>query len=378
MENKRIYLSPPYQNGREKIFANEAFDSNWIAPIGPQVDAFEREICEYTGALHAAALSSGTAALHLALILAGVKQGDDVVCSSFTFAGSAFPITYLGATPVFVDSEESTWNISPTLFEEAVISRKKIGKTIRAAVVVHLYGQSADLDPIAAICEKHGIVLIEDAAESLGATYKDRFTGSIARFGILSFNGNKIITASGGGMLVGKSKDEIDHARYLATQARDPAPYYQHTSIGFNYRMSSICAAVGRGQLTDIEFRVQRRREIFARYAESLLSIDGISFMPEAGFGRSNRWLTCMLIDPEKIHIGPEELRLSLEAKNIESRPLWKPMHLQPVFADAPAFIDGTSQRLFRTGICLPSGTAMTDAELDKTVSCIIVTLNGK
>ena len=369
--SKRLYLSPPHLSGKEIDFVNDAFASNWIAPIGPQVDAFEKEFCDVTGARHAAAVSSGSAALHLAMILAGVKTGDEVLCSTFTFAGSAFPITYLGATPVFVDAEEQSWNMDPQLLEKAVLDRKKKGKRVKAAIVVHLYGQSADLDPILEICRRHDIALIEDAAESLGATYKGKSTGTMGRIGIFSFNGNKIVTTSGGGMLVSPEKDLVDKARFLATQARDSAPHYEHSQVGYNYRLSNVCAAIGRGQLAVLQKRIERKREIFARYQSSLAAMPGFSFMPEAIWGVSNRWLTCLTIDQKKAGITSEDARLTLEKENIESRPLWKPMHLQPVFAKAPAYVNGVSKRLFANGLCLPSGTAMSDEDIERIIAIV-------
>jgi pyridoxal phosphate-dependent aminotransferase EpsN len=328
-------------------------------------------MCAYTGASYAAALSSGTAAIHLALLIIGVKPGDEVLCPTFTFAGSAFPVTYTGATPVFIDSEKESWNMDPDMLDSALTDRIKKGKEPKAVIVVHLYGQSANTDAIAAVCEKHGVVLIEDAAESLGSLYKTRHTGTIARFGILSFNGNKIITTSGGGMLLGCNKADIDKARFFATQARDPAPYYEHTNIGYNYRMSNIVAAIGRGQLTAIEERVQRKREIFEYYRTALGDIEGIGFMPAPDWGRSNRWLTCITLDHKKISVTPLEINRRMEEQNIECRPLWKPMHLQPVFKDCPAYTNGVSEDLFKTGLCLPSGTAMTGENLSRVVSCL-------
>jgi pyridoxal phosphate-dependent aminotransferase EpsN len=369
--SKRIYLSPPHMSGKESQFVNDAFSSNWIAPIGPQVDAFEKEFCAVTGAKHAAAVSSGTAALHLAMILAGVKSGDEVLCSTFTFAGSAFPIVYQGAMPVFVDAEEQSWNMDPQLLERAILDRKKKGKRIKAAIVVHLYGQSADLDPIADICRRHNITLIEDAAESLGATYKGKHTGTMARIGIFSFNGNKIVTTSGGGMLVSPEKNLVDKARFLATQARDSAPHYEHSHIGYNYRLSNVCAAIGRGQLAVLQKRIERKREIFALYRRNFAAMSGFSFMPEADWGVSNRWLTCLTIDPKRAGFASEDARLALEKENIESRPLWKPMHLQPVFANAPAYVNGVSARLFANGLCLPSGTAMRDEDINRVVAIV-------
>ncbi len=364
--NRRIYLSPPHLGGKEIDYVHDAFSSNWIAPIGPHVDAFEKEFCQATGARYAAAVSSGTAALHLAAILAGVKSGDEVLCSTFTFAGSAFPVVYQGARPVFIDAEERSWNMDPQLVEKAVKARLKKGKRVRAAIVVHLYGQSANLDPIMDICKRYDITLIEDAAESLGATYKGKCTGTLGRIGIFSFNGNKIVTTSGGGMLVSRDKKIVDKARFFATQARDSAPHYEHSHIGYNYRLSNICAAIGRGQLAVLQERIETKRRIFDFYRERLSGIHGISFMPEAAWGKSNRWLTCLTIDPGKAGFASEDARRALEKENIESRPLWKPMHLQPVFSGAPAFVNGVSEKLFAHGLCLPSGTALTDEDLDR------------
>jgi pyridoxal phosphate-dependent aminotransferase EpsN len=352
--------------GKELEFVNAAFSSNWIAPIGPQVDAFEKEFCTLTGAKHAAAVSSGTAALHLAMILSGVGRGDEVACSSFTFAGSAFPVVYQGATPVFIDSEERSWNMDPQLLEDAIKNRRKKGKKIKAAIVVHLYGQSADLGPIIGLCRRYDITLIEDAAESLGATYKGKYTGTIARTGIFSFNGNKIATTSGGGMIVSHDKKIVDKARFFATQARDPAPHYEHSHIGYNYRMSNICAAIGRGQLAVLHKRIEKKRKIFDWYCKALSGVPGIEFMPETGYGVSNRWLTCLTIDPKKAGLASKDIRLALEQENIESRPLWKPMHLQPVFKRFPSYTNGVSEKLFRTGLCLPSGTAMSGKDLER------------
>jgi dTDP-4-amino-4,6-dideoxygalactose transaminase len=367
---KRIYLSPPHMSGKEIEFIQEAFASNWIAPVGPHVDAFEREFCELTGAKYAAAVSSGTAALHLALMISGIEHGDEVACSTFTFAGSAFPIRYRGATPVFIDSEESSWNMAPQLLEEAVKDRLKKGKRIKAVIVFHLYGQSADLDPIMKICNQYNILLIEDAAESLGALYKGKQTGTLSPIGIYSFNGNKIVTTSGGGMFVSTEKIMAEKARFFATQARDPAPFYEHSNIGYNYRMSNVLAAIGRGQIRALESRICRKRSLFDSYRAALVSIPGIQFMPETTFGKSNRWLTCITIDPQVTGKSTEAVRLALEAYNIETRPLWKPMHLQPVFRDFPAYVNGVSKKLFETGLCLPSGTAMTNEELAEIIDC--------
>jgi dTDP-4-amino-4,6-dideoxygalactose transaminase len=364
MPNQRIYLSPPHMCGKELEYIQQAFESNWIAPVGPHVDAFERELCFQIGAEHAAAVSSGTAALHLALLLSNIGEGDLVACSTFTFAGSVFPVTYCKATPVFIDSEKQSWNMDPNLFEDAVKTWGKKGKPIKAVIVVNLYGQSADFDPILALCKKNDIILIEDAAESLGATYKGKHTGTLGSMGILSFNGNKIVTTSGGGMLVSKDQSLMEKARFLATQARDPFPHYEHSCIGYNYRLSNILAAIGRGQLSVLGERVERKRAIFDFYHRELSSVAGFSFMPEAPFGKSNRWLTCLTIDPKVSSTTREKVRLALEKENIESRPLWKPMHLQPVFKHFPVLKNGVSEDLFNKGICLPSGTQLTDNDL--------------
>ena len=363
--NKRIYLSSPHMGGEELNFIKEAFDTNWIAPLGPHVNGFEKEMAQYLGVKHAAALSSGTAAIHLALILLGVKAGDEVICQSFTFSASANPIAYQQASPVFVDSEHETWNMDPQLLEEAIKDRMAKGKKPKAVIVVHLYGQPAKIDEILAVCRKYEIPLIEDAAEALGSTYKNKKTGSFGDFGILSFNGNKIITTSGGGMLVSNDGRQIEKARFLATQARDEAPHYQHSHIGFNYRMSNILAGIGRGQLKVLEKRVQQRREIFDVYYKALAGVDGILFQPQLVNTKTNRWLTAITVDPRAAGANREHIRLALEKDNIESRPLWKPMHLQPVFKDAPAYVNGISEKLFENGLCLPSGSNMTKEDMD-------------
>jgi len=371
--NNRLYLSPPHLSGREQEFVGKAIASNWIAPLGPDVDAFEKEIASYTGAVNAVALSSGTAAIHLALINLGIGAGDEVICSSFTFAGSCNPVRYCGATPVFVDSEEKSWNMGHDLLDEAIRDRIAVtGKPPKVCIVVHLYGMPADMTGVMEVCARHGVTVIEDAAESLGAYAGKKHTGTIAAYGILSFNGNKIITTSGGGMLLCHDKAFADRARFLATQARDPAPHYEHTHIGYNYRMSNIVAAVGRGQLTVIEERVKRRHEIFEWYRKRFCTVPGITFMPDPGYGRGNRWLTCLVVDPSKTNgVDREKIRLALEAENIESRPLWKPMHLQPVFKDCPAYVNGVSERLFKDGLCLPSGTAMTGEDLERVAGVV-------
>jgi len=359
----RIYLSPPDIGPDEKALVADAFASNWIAPLGPHVDAFERELAENVGAAHAVALSSGTAAIHLALRLLGVGAGDEVFCSSFTFVASANPILYEGASPVFLDSERVSWNLDPNLLADALNARKKTGRLPKALILVHLYGQSADLDAITSLCEQHGVTLIEDAAEALGATYRNRPLGTRGLFGAYSFNGNKIITTSGGGMLVTHAAALATRARFLATQARDPAPHYQHSTVGYNYRLSNVLAAIGRGQLRHLSEKVVRRRAHFDYYKGTLGDLPGVSFMPEAPWGVSNRWLTCLTIDPAQAGTDREKIRLALEKENIEARPLWKPLHSQPLFASASRFGGAVSDDLFAKGLCLPSGSSLTDPE---------------
>ena len=363
---KRIYLSSPHMGGQEIEFVKEAFDTNWIAPLGPNVNGFEEELKQYLGAPAVAALSSGTGAIHLALILSGVKSGDEVLVSSFTFSASVNPITYLCATPVLIDSEPETWNLSPELLEEAIRDRIKKGKKPKALIVVHLYGMPAKMDEILEIAERYEITVIEDAAEALGSKYNGRYCGTLGKYGILSFNGNKIITTSGGGALIG-SEDDMKKARFLATQARDDAPYYQHSQIGFNYRMSNVVAGIGRGQLKVLDSRVEGRRKINKWYREIFAGVDGVEFLTEpSNKFFSNYWLTTLVIDKSKTGFSAEDLRLALAEDNIESRPLWKPMHLQPVFKDAPRYVNGVSESLFNSGICLPSGTNMTEEDLER------------
>jgi pyridoxal phosphate-dependent aminotransferase EpsN len=352
----------------------EAFASNWIAPLGPHVDAFEREFAATVGAAHAAAVSSGTAALHLALRCLGVGRGDEVLCSTLTFVASANPILYQGASPVFVDSELSTWNMDPVLLAEELAAAARRGRLPRAVVLVHLYGQSADLTPILAACDRYGVALVEDAAEALGAKYRGRSPGTHGAFGAFSFNGNKIITTSGGGMLVSKDPGEIERVRFLATQAREPAPHYEHSTMGFNYRMSNVLAAIGRGQLRVLSARVAARRRNFALYAEALSSHPGLSFMPEAPHGSSSRWLTVILVDPQRFGATAEDVRLHLERANIESRPVWKPMHLQALFRDARRVGGAVAEHLFRHGLCLPSGSALTDDERARVIETLLET----
>jgi len=375
MTPPRLHLSPPHLGTREAALVAEAFATNWIAPLGPNVDAFEAEFAAKVGSPNAVALSSGTAALHLALILAGVGAGDEVVVSTLTFAASANPVRYLGATPVFVDSEPNTWNMDPGLLAETLDARARHGRLPKAVILVHLYGQSADIDPIAEACARHGVTLIEDAAEALGASYKGQAPGTVGETGIYSFNGNKIITTSGGGMLVTKSASLAAHARKLATQARDAAPHYEHSEIGFNYRLSNVLAGIGRGQLEVLEDRVLARRAVFARYKAAFRDLAGISLMPETTFddmrSRANRWLTCVLIDPTVFGVSREDVRLALEAENIEARPVWKPMHLQPVYQGAPVVGGACAERLFQYGLCLPSGSAMTVEQQKRVVNVV-------
>ena len=356
----RIYLSPPHMGEAERSLLLDAFDSNWIAPLGPHVDAFERELAMRVGVAHAAALSSGTAALHLALVLLGIGPDDEVLVSSLTFSASANPVTYVGARPVFIDCDRATWNMDPELLAEELDACANRGKLPKAVIVVDLYGQSADYERIQAACAKYDVPIIEDAAEALGATYRGKAAGSFGVMGVFSFNGNKIITTSGGGMLVSDRSDWIERARYLATQARDPAPHYEHSQIGHNYRLSNLLAAIGRGQLRVLEKRVDQRRANNAYYQEAL-AVPGIEFMPEAPYGRSTRWLTCVTIDPEAFGATREDIRRRLEAMNIEARPVWKPMHLQPVFSGCRFRGGEVSRDLFERGLCLPSGSSLTE-----------------
>ena len=366
MSSERIYLSPPHMSGEELRLVEEVFASNWIAPAGPDIEAFEHEFCEAVGAPRAVALSSGTAALHLALILVGVERGDEVYCSTLTFSASANAIVYVGARPVFVDCDAATWNMDSALLADALDRRSKAGRLPKAVILVHLYGQCADVDPIVEACRRHGVVLIEDAAEALGASYRGRAPGTFGRLGVYSFNGNKIITTSGGGMLVSAEKGLVERARFLATQARDPAPHYEHSQVGYNYRLSNVLAAIGRGQLRVLEERVRARRRIFDFYSKSLGDMPGVEFMPEAPYGRSSRWLTCLTIDPDAFGANREDVRQALEAENIESRPVWKPMHLQPVFGDAEVIGGAVAAGIFERGLCLPSGSGLSEQELEK------------
>jgi dTDP-4-amino-4,6-dideoxygalactose transaminase len=369
MSNPKIWLSSPHMSGKEQEFVHDAFATNWIAPLGPHVDGFENDLAAYLGNdVHVTALSSGTAAIHLALIMLGVQQGDEVICQSMTFSASANPIVYQGAIPVFVDSENETWNMSPEFLEEAIKDRIKKGKKPKAIIPVHLYGMPCKINDILKIAATYAIPVIEDAAEALGSLYHEKRTGTFGDIAILSFNGNKIITTSGGGAIVSKNKNYVDTAKFLSTQARDPAPHYQHSHIGYNYRMSNVCAAIGRGQMTVLNDRVQTRRANFFRYKKNLQNFPGISFQTEPEGMYSNRWLTTILVDEKQMRAGinNETIRLALESDNIESRPLWKPMHLQPVFKDAPFYGNGTSDQLFRQGLCLPSGSTLSENDFER------------
>ena len=369
----RIYLSPPHLSGRELELLREAVDSNWVAPLGPQVDAFERELAEVAGVPHALALSSGTAALHLALIVLGIGAGDEVACSSLTFSASANPVLYVGASPVFVDVDPDTWTIDPELLDRTLAARPQV----RAVVAVDLYGQCCDYDALGEICGRRGVVLLQDAAESFGADYRGAPAGGQGALAAFSFNGNKVITTSGGGMLVSRDEGLIEHARKLSTQAREPAPHYQHTELGYNYRLSNLLAAVGRAQLEVLSERVAARRRINARYRALLGDVPGITFMPEAPYGRPNCWLTCILVDPDEAGTDRETIRLALEAEDIEARPLWKPMHLQPVYRDAPMVGGDISAGLFDRGLCLPSGSALTDEDQARVVEIVLASRVG-
>ncbi|WP_046174695.1 DegT/DnrJ/EryC1/StrS family aminotransferase [Domibacillus indicus] len=359
-------------SGQEQLYIKEAFEQNWIAPLGPNVDNFEREVAMYTGTEDAAAVSSGTAAIHLALRLLGVESGDTVFCSSLTFIASANPILYQGAEPVFIDSEPDTWNMSPDALERALSEAERLPK---AVIVVNLYGQSAKMDEIMSICDRYGVSVIEDAAESLGAEYKGKKSGSFGKYGIFSFNGNKIITTSGGGMLVSNDTEALRKARFLATQARDPAPHYQHSEQGYNYRMSNILAGIGRAQLEVLEERVAARRAVFNRYFSAFNEIEGFTFMPEMDGTKHNRWLTTLIIEAEKVGFTPAELINRLAEHNIEARPVWKPLHLQPLFKNVKYYPhteeDSVSEKLFEKGICLPSGSNLTIEQQEKVIFII-------
>lgn len=380
MSTEKIWLSSPHMGNNEQGFVNEAFDTNWIAPLGPHVNGFEKDIQDYNDISHAAALTSGTGAIHLSLILNGVGAGDYVLVQSFTFSATVNPIAYQGAIPVLIDSEEETWNMSVKSVEEAIENclAGKYGeaKLPKAIIPVHLYGMPANMDAIMAIANKHNIPVIEDAAESLGSKYKDKFTGTFGKMGIYSFNGNKIITTSGGGALVSEDAALIQKARFLATQARDEAPHYQHSHVGYNYRLSNVLAGIGRGQMQVLDDRIAQRRSNFERYQNYFAEVNkrgfNIRFQNEPNGSFSNRWLSCILVDPSSNKgITREDIRLAMEEENIESRPLWKPMHLQPVFEKYPFVGSGVSERLFDIGLCLPSGSNLTDKDFERIFSCL-------
>jgi len=374
--NSKIWLSSPHIGRNELQYVNEAFASNWIAPLGPHVNAFEQGLQKQTKTSHAAALSSGTSAIHLALILLGVKTGDTVFCQSITFSASANPIAYQGAIPVFIDSEFDTWNMDPTLLKEALEEAKHNDKLPKAIIPVHLYGMPAKMNQILSIAKDYGVPVIEDAAEALGSSFNNEPCGSFGDFGVLSFNGNKIITTSGGGALISNNAEMIEKARYLATQARDAAPHYQHSEIGYNYRMSNVLAGIGRGQLEVLSDRVVARRNNFEKYKHYFSKLNNagfqIQFQEEPNCYFSNRWLTCILVDPLfNKGLTRETIRLAMEDENIETRPLWKPMHQQPVFASTKNYINGVSDKLFENGLCLPSGSNLTEEEFERIFNCL-------
>ena len=381
---KRIWLSLAHMSGREQEFIQEAFDTNWVVPLGPNVNAFEKKLRDFlieNGKLkvenegkQVVALSAGTAALHLGLILLGVEEEDEVICQSFTFSASANPIVYQGATPVFVDSEKDTWNMDPVLLEEAIKDRlAKTGKLPKAIIPVHLYGMPVKMDEVMDVANRYGIPVLEDSAEALGSEYKGRKCGTFGKYGVLSFNGNKMITTSGGGALICPNEEKAKRVLFYATQAREQAPHYQHEKIGYNYRMSNICAGIGRGQMFVLDEHVARRREIHDLYVKLLKGVNGVKVMcqPEGGDFNSNYWLTCITVEPEEAGFTREDVRLALDEDNIESRPLWKPMHLQPVFKNAPFYGNGTSERLFEIGLCLPSGPTLTDEDVERVTKVV-------
>ncbi len=367
----RIFLSAPDVRPLEKEMLMAAVESGWAAPAGPDLDAFETETASVCGVDHGVGLASGTAALHLAMHALGVGPGDDVIVSTFTFAASANAVTYVGATPVFVDSDLTSWNLDPDLLSQTLADRAATGRLPAAVIAVDLYGQPADYRRIEPICAEYGVPLIEDAAEALGSSLDGRPAGSFGRVAALSFNGNKLITTSGGGMLVGHDQSLIDRVRFLSTQAKEPAPHYEHHEIGFNYRLSNLLAAFGRGQLAALDDRIARRRSFFARYVDTFAGVDGVSFQPEIDGGFCNRWLTCALIDHAAAGFSGEDLRLHLDRDDIEARPTWKPMHQQKAFAAAPAHVNGTADRLFADGICLPSGSGMTDDDFERVLDSV-------
>jgi dTDP-4-amino-4,6-dideoxygalactose transaminase len=371
MTDTRIYLSPPDVSDVERKLLLAAFDSNWVAPVGPDLDAFEAQVAELVGVRHAVALSSGTAALHLALIAAGVRRGDTVLVPSFTFAASANAVMYLGARPVFLDSTADSWNVDPGLVAEELRARADRGQLPRAVIAVDMYGQCADYEPLLVACDRYGVALIEDSAEALGATYRGRAAGSFGLAGVLSFNGNKIITTGGGGMLVTDDARIATQVRYLATQAREPVPHYEHRAVGHNYRLSNLLAAVGRGQVQRLGELITARRQTAAHYRTALADLPGLTFMPVAGYGEPNWWLTCLLVDAAAFGADRDQIIGCLAARNIEARPAWKPMHLQPVFRDCVMRGGAVSTDLFHRGLCLPSGSALTDQDRERVVDAV-------
>ena len=371
---KRVLLCLAHMSGNEQKFIDEAFADNWVVPLGPNVNGFEQDLEKFVGRnKRVVALSAGTAAIHLGLVELGIKAGDEVICQSFTFSASANPVTYQGATPVFVDSEPQTWNMSPELLEEAILDRKKkTGKYPKAIVIVHLYGMPAQIDTLLSVADKYGIPVLEDAAEALGSKYDGHYCGTFGKFGALSFNGNKMITTSGGGALIVADDETKKSVMFYATQARENFPYYQHEKIGYNYRMSNICAGIGRGQMTILEEHIAHHKHVHAKYSELFADIDGISLHSNpTDKSDSNYWLCNITIDESKTGFDYEQLRQYLDKNDIESRPLWKPMHLQPVFKDCPAYVNGVSERLFNCGLCLPAGPWVTDDDLEKIADCI-------
>ena len=369
--NEKIWLSSPHMGGTEQKYVNEAFATNWIAPLGPHVNGFEQDLATYTGAKYASALSSGTAALHLALVMLGVEPGDEVICQTMTFSASANPILYLKATPIFVGSERDTWNMCPVMLREAIEDRLRLGKKPKAIIPVHLYGMPAKMEEIMAVANEFDIPVIEDAAEALGSSVNGKAMGTFGLMGVLSFNGNKIITTSGGGALLSDEEKFIVKSRFLATQARDDAPHYQHSELGYNYRMSNVCAAIGRGQMEVLDSHMAARRANFAFYKNALAAYQGFSFLEEPEGFISNRWLSAVLIDKELLGVNREQIASALAAVNIESRPLWKPMHLQPIFEKYPFYGAGVASELFDKGLCLPSGSNLTEVELNRVVTAI-------
>jgi dTDP-4-amino-4,6-dideoxygalactose transaminase len=375
--SSKIWFSSPHMGGAEKKYIQEAFDSNWIAPLGENVDAFEASLVSYCEIKHAAALSSGTASIHIALILLGVERGDEVIASSFTFSATINPIVYLGATPILVDSEEDTWNMSPEALEIAIKDRLKKGKKPKAIIPVHLYGMPAKMDEIMEIANRYEIPVIEDAAEALGSKYNGRPVGTMGLLGVLSFNGNKIITTSGGGALISNHEGLIKKARFLSTQALDEAPHYQHSTIGYNYRMSNILAGIGRGQMEVLDLRIKQRRDNFNFYFSNLSKYQGITFLNEPDDKYfSNHWLTTILVDPKETGTTREKLSLAMSKENIQSRPIWKPMQLQPVFSDCPAYLTGVSEKYFNIGLCLPSGSNLSTEDRNRVLKTIVSCLN--